>query len=68
METSAVLTIVVSIVERKSAIQSLPGIVSLSTSPKLYCLRLDVLIPKRQQVQSPALVKCRAWLGLLGPH
>ena len=30
IETSAVLTIVVSIVERKSAIQSLPEIVSLS--------------------------------------
>ncbi len=35
METSAVLTIVVSIVERKSAIQSLPGVVSPSTSPNI---------------------------------
>ena len=45
METSAVLTIVVSTVERKSAIQSLPGVVSLFTSPK-------ILLPKIGRVNT----------------
>lgn len=61
IETSAVLTIVVSIVERNSAIQSLILAVSLSTidSPGL-----EVMIPKRQHMQSPPLNICRTWLHI----